>query len=70
MVETSTSYGELLDGFLLLPLSGGDLAAHLNPHWGVRAATIERFCGHRLLPLQVMVTAKLCGGMVSTDRAR
>ena len=29
MVETSTSHGELLDGFPLLPLPGVDLAAHL-----------------------------------------
>ena len=29
MVETSTSHGELLDGFPLLPLPGVDFAAHL-----------------------------------------
>ena len=29
MVETSTSHGELLDGFPLLPLQGVDFAAHL-----------------------------------------
>ena len=29
MVETSTSYSELLDGFPLLPLPGVDFAAHL-----------------------------------------